>query len=158
MTRSLPSTRRSLLALALFLAASFAAASTGVLFPPGEWYAGLNRPAFAPPNWLFGPVWTMLYIAMAVAGWLVWRRAGLRSAAVGWWAAQIVLNAAWTPLFFGLNALGWALAEMSLLWLAILACVIVFRPVSAAAFWLMLPYLAWVSFAWVLNAGFMWLN
>ncbi len=148
----------ALAALAVFLLISFSAAATGYFFPPGEWYASLERPFFAPPNWIFGPVWTVLYIFIAVAGWLVWRRVGLAHAAIGWWALQMVLNAGWTPLFFGLQALGLALVEMALLWAAILICVRQFRPISKTASWLMLPYLAWVTFAWVLNAGFWWLN
>jgi translocator protein len=141
-----------------FLLLSFAAAATGALFPPGPWFAGLERPGFAPPNWLFGPVWTLLYVLIAIAGWLVWRRVGWRSRAMGLWGAQMLLNALWTPLFFGLQWMGVALAEMALLWLAILLCVLAFRRISGAAAILMLPYLAWVSFAWVLNAGFWWLN
>jgi translocator protein len=145
-------------ALAGFLLLSFAAAATGILFPPGEWYAGLERPFYAPPNWLFGPVWTLLYIAMAVAAWLVWRKVGLIHAAIGWWLAQVVLNALWTPLFFGLESPGLALIEMTALWVVLLICVVRFRPISTPGFVLMLPYLAWVSFAWILNAGFWWLN
>ncbi len=148
----------SLLALAGFLLLSFGAAATGVLFPPGDWYASLERPFYAPPNWLFGPVWTVLYIAMAVSAWLVWRQVGLRSAAMAWWLIQLAFNALWTPLFFGLQSPGLALLGMTVLWPAILICLRHFRPISKTAFWLMVPYLAWVSFAWILNAGFWWLN
>ncbi|MGY6631366.1 MAG: TspO/MBR family protein [Wenzhouxiangella sp.] len=148
---------RSLM-LGLFLLISFSAASTGYFFPPGEWYASLEKPFFAPPNWVFGPVWTVLYVLIAIAGWLLWQRQGLWSVAMRWWWAQMALNALWTPLFFGWNLLGLALVEMALLWLAI-AMTIRFgyriRPLTA---WLMAPYLAWVSFAWVLNAGLWWLN
>ena len=147
---------RNPLALGVFLLLVFLVAQMGWLFPPGEWYADLSRPPFAPPNWVFGPVWTVLYVMIAVAGWLVWQAAGTRSKPIALWSAQLALNALWTPLFFGLHMLGIALLEMTLLWLVIAACVVVFRPVSKAAAWLFVPYLAWVSFAWALNAGF-WL-
>lgn len=153
-----PSTPVRILMLGLFLLIAFSAASTGYFFPPGEWYASLNRPVFAPPNWLFGPVWTVLYILIAVAGWLLWQRQGLWSSAMRWWWAQMVLNALWTPLFFGLNLLGLALVEMGLLWLAILMTIRLGYRLRPLAAWLLVPYLGWVSFAWVLNAGFWWLN
>jgi tryptophan-rich sensory protein len=146
------------LALAAFLMLVFLAASPGALFPPGEWYASLERPFYAPPSWLFGPVWTLLYIGIAVSGWLVWRKIGLRSEPMVWWVVQLLLNALWTPLFFGLHWLGVALIEMALLWLAILTCVRAFWRVDRTASILLMPYLAWVSFAWLLNAGFWWLN
>ncbi|MGY6587354.1 MAG: TspO/MBR family protein [Wenzhouxiangella sp.] len=146
------------LMLGLFLLISFSAASTGYFFPPGEWYASLERPFFAPPNWLFGPVWTVLYILIAIAGWLLWQRQGLWSVAMRWWWAQMLLNALWTPLFFGWNLLGLALVEMALLWLAIAMTIRFGYRVRPLAAWLLAPYLAWVSFAWVLNAGFWWLN
>lgn len=149
---------RAIGALLLFFLLSFAAASTGYFFPPGDWYASLSRPAFAPPNWVFGPVWTVLYILIAIAGWLVWRAQGWRSPLLALWLVQMGLNALWTPIFFGLNQLGLALAEIIMLWIAIATCVVAFhRPVPLAS-WLMLPYLAWVSFALLLNAGFWWLN
>jgi tryptophan-rich sensory protein len=131
----------------------FAAAAFGGLFMPGEWYASLRKPPWNPPGWVFGPVWTALYTIMAAAAWQVWKRGG--------WAAQwrplalflvqLALNAAWTPLFFGLHWTGVAFAEIVLLWLAIGATLLAFRSVSRAAAWLLAPYLAWVSFAAVLN-------
>jgi translocator protein len=148
----------SWLALPVFFVLSFAAAAMGAMFPPGAWYAALDRPFYAPPNWLFGPVWTTLYIMIAVAGWMIWRRVGWRSGEMGLWGAQLMLNALWTPLFFGLNLLGVALLEMALLWLAIVFCVRAFWRVHPLAGVLLVPYLAWVSFAWVLNLGFWWLN
>lgn len=139
--------------LLVWLALTFAAAAIGGQSGPGEWYAALHKPAWNPPNWLFGPVWTVLYTVMAVAAWLVWRRGGMRVQAVplGLFLFQLALNAAWSWLFFGLHRPGLAFAEIILLWLAILATALAFRPVSAAAFWLLIPYLAWVSFAAVLN-------
>ncbi len=153
-----PSRLITALGLLGFLILSFGASTPGILFGPGEWYDSLNRPFFTPPNWLFGPAWTVLYICMAVAATLVWRRVGLRSRAMAWWFIQLVLNTLWTLIFFGLQAPGLALIEITLMWGAILICMLHFRPVSPLAFWLMVPYLAWVTFAWALNAGFWWLN
>ncbi len=149
---------RGIAGLIVFLILSSGAAAAGFFFPPGPWYDTLDRPAFAPPNWVFGPVWTTLYILIGVAGWLVWRRVGWRSRLVTLWLVQMGLNALWTPLFFGLNLLGLALVEMALLWIAIAACVMSFYRVSPIASWLMMPYLAWVTFAFILNLGFWWLN
>jgi len=138
----------------------FAPAAIGALFMPGQWYDALNKPAWNPPGWIFGPVWTVLYIMMAVAAWLVWQCGGFAAQrrALGLFLTQLVLNALWTPLFFGLRQPGLAFAEIILLWLAILATLLAFRPVSRAATWLLAPYLAWVSFAAVLNATIWRLN
>ncbi len=135
----------------------FAAASLGALFMPGEWYATLKKPAWNPPGWVFGPVWSALYTMMAVAVWLVWRQGGFarQSRPLGLFLAQLVLNAAWTPLFFGLHRPGLAFAEILLLWLAIAWTITAFWPVHRVAAWLLVPYLAWVSFAAVLN-GTLW--
>lgn len=149
---------RSVLGLLVFLLLSFSAASMGYFFPAGAWYASLNQPAFAPPDWLFGPVWTVLYVLIAVAGWLVWRAQGWRSPLLALWLVQMGLNALWMPIFFGLNMLGLALVEIIMLWIAIAACVVSFHRQASVASWLMLPYLAWVSFALLLNAGYWWLN
>ena len=137
-----------------------AIASLGALFPPGAWYAGLAKPGFNPPNWVFGPAWTTLYLMIATATWLLWRApAGpARRRALGLNAAQLVLNAAWTPLFFGLQAPGLALVGIVLLWLAIACTIVAAWRVSRPAAWLLVPYLAWVSFASVLNAAIWWLN
>ncbi|MGA4643837.1 TspO/MBR family protein [Limisphaera sp. 4302-co] len=132
---------------------SFAAASLGAFFSPGDWYAGLTKPSWNPPNWLFGPVWTALYTMMAVAAWLVWRRGGWREQwrPLAIYLAQLALNAAWTPLFFGLHWPGAAFAEIVLLWLAIVATIVTFWRVQRRAAALLIPYLVWVSFAAVLN-------
>jgi benzodiazapine receptor len=117
------------------------------------WYRTLTKPSWNPPDWIFGPVWTMLYILMAVAAWLVWRPAGIASAATPLmlFAVQLVLNIAWSWIFFGLHQPGWAFGEIVLLWLAIVATTAAFFRSSKIAGWMMLPYLAWVSFAAVLN-------
>ncbi|MFO7947195.1 MAG: TspO/MBR family protein [Armatimonadota bacterium] len=119
-----------------------------------EWYSALNKPAFTPPGWVFGPAWTALYIMMAVAAILVWRRGwhtpGVRLGLV-LFAVQLVLNLSWSPVFFGLHQLGWSVVIILALLAAIIATTIVFFRVSAAAGALFVPYLLWVSFATVLN-------
>ena len=135
----------------------FGAAASGAVFMPGEWYAALKKPSWNPPGWVFGPVWTTLYTMMAVAAWLVWKRGGFtaqRRALVPF-LAQLALNAAWTPLFFGLHRPGLAFAEILLLWLAIAWTIVAFWRVHRVAAGLLCPYLAWVSFAAALN-GTLW--
>ena len=144
------------IALVLFFVACFGAAAIGAQFEPGAWYAGLEKPPWNPPSWLFGPVWTVLYALMAVAGWLVWKAedagaAGARRAGLVAFAVQLVLNAAWSWLFFGLHRPGAAFAEIMALWLAIAATLLLFRRVRPLAAALLLPYLAWVTFAAALN-------
>ena len=145
--------RVQLLGLLAWVLACFAAAAFGGLFMPGAWYASLNKPPWNPPNWLFAPVWTTLYLGMALAAWLVWRRGGFRAnaAALGWFLAQLGLNALWTPLFFGLKQPGIAFVEIVFLWLAIAITLVRFWGRQRAAALLLAPYLAWVSFASALN-------
>ena len=121
------------------------------------WYPTLRKPSFNPPDWLFGPVWTALYLMMAVAAWLVWTRTGWHPALTLFFA-QLALNVVWSGLFFGMRSPGAALAEIVLLWFAILLTTIGFAAVSSAAAALMLPYLAWVAFAAVLNFSIWRLN
>lgn len=150
---STPSGTRRWLGLAGWLLLSFSAASLGMLFPPGEWYAGLNKPAWNPPNTIFGPMWSLLYTFMAVAAWLVWQCGGwsAQRRPLTLFLVQLALNAAWTPLFFGALLPALAFAEIVLLWLAIGATLLAFFRVHRVAGWLFVPYLAWVSFAAVLN-------
>ena len=138
----------------------FTVAASGAFFPPDEWFRTLVRPSFAPPNWLFGPVWTLLYSMMAISAWLVWRASGFAKArtALTVFAVQLVLNATWSGLFFGLHNMGLAFAEIILLWIAIATTIAAFRTHSKLAAYMLLPYLAWVSFASVLNYGFWSLN
>ncbi|MFF5181484.1 TspO/MBR family protein [Micromonospora sp. NPDC000316] len=151
--------RRSWLALAGFVVAVFVAAAIGGLGVQGttDEYASLQQPTWAPPSWLFGPVWSALYALIAVAGWLVWRRVGF-SPALWAWTAQLVLNAIWTPLFFGAGKYGLAFAEIVVMWLAIGLTVVLFARVSRVAAALLLPYWAWVSFAAALNLSIWQLN
>ena len=144
------------LGLAAFGAAVVAAALVGVLGvsgTPAE-YQSLEQPSWAPPSWLFGPVWTVLYAMIAVAGWLVWRRTGWTTALTVY-AVQLVLNALWTPIFFGFGRYGLALVDIAVLWVLIGVTIWLFRPVSRVAAALLLPYWAWVTFATALNA-FIW--
>lgn len=154
---------RAALALLAFLALTFAVAAVGGWFTSmgiGDWYASLRKPSFNPPSWVFGPVWTALYAAMAVAAWLVWRRAGFdgASAALTLFFVQLALNFAWSGLFFALRSPGLALLDIAALWIAILATTVLFFRHDAWAGALLTPYLAWVSFAAVLNAAIWRLN
>jgi tryptophan-rich sensory protein len=144
---------RTILGLVAALAASFAPGWFGSQFMPGVWYAQLVKPSWTPPNWLFGPVWTALYAMMAVAAWLVWKRDGFRRAglALGVFIVQLVLNGVWSWLFFGLQQIALAFFEIVALWAAILAATVLFWRRARPAGILMLPYLAWVTYAAALN-------
>jgi tryptophan-rich sensory protein len=154
------SRHKIILGLIGWLLVCFAAAAMGALFMPGEWYIALKKPAFNPPSWIFAPVWSALYLMMAVAAWLVWQRGGLAAQLrpLGLFLAQLVLNAAWTALFFGLHRPGVAFAEILLLWLVIALTIAAFWRVHRVAAGLLVPYLAWVSFASVLNGALWRLN
>lgn len=117
------------------------------------WYKALSKPWWNPPDYIFGPVWTTLYLVMAIAAWLVWRPAGFAAAAtpLTLFAVQLGLNLAWSWIFFGMHQPGWAFLEVIVLWLAIMATTVAFFRCSRIAAYLMLPYLAWVSFAAMLN-------
>ena len=141
----------------VFAALVLCAAATGGLFKPGPWYERLAKPGWTPPNWAFPVVWTILYIAIAYAGWLVWREAGW-SLALALWGLQLVLNAAWSWLFFGLRRMSWAMADVTAMILAVLAFIVVAHPISPTAALLFLPYLAWVVTAAALNLRVMQLN
>ena len=136
--------------------------SSFVMEPGGsDWYANLNKPFFNPPGWVFGPVWTVLYILMAVSAGLVWQK-GLAErkvrAAMGLYLAQLILNAIWTPLFFGLEMPLPAFIDIVLLWAAIVFTILAFLRVSKIAGVLMVPYLVWTTFAAVLNFSLWYLN
>lgn len=139
--------------LAASLAVTFTAALVGSSFPVDSWYEGLEKPSWNPPSWVFGPVWTLLYILMAVAAWLVWRKGGFGGAALplALYLAQLALNAAWSWLFFGAHRIGLALADIVALLTLIIAIAVMFRRVLPLAGWFMAPYAAWVAFATVLN-------
>lgn len=134
-----------------FLAAWIGSAATMPRVP--EWYASLDKPSFNPPAWVFGPVWTVLYLMMAVAAWLVWRTGGWAEAwpALAVFCGQLALNTLWSILFFGLQSPAAAAVEIVFLWLAILATLLLFARREKVAALLLVPYLAWVTFAAVLN-------
>jgi tryptophan-rich sensory protein len=154
--------RRQAGAGAVFVLAVVLAALAGALASTStaQDYARLAQPSWAPPSWVFGPVWSVLYASIALAGWLVWRRAG---ASAGRWAltaygVQLLLNAAWTPIFFGLRQFGAAFAEILVLWLAIGVTVVLFARIRRAAAALLLPYWAWTTFAAALTYAVWQLN
>jgi tryptophan-rich sensory protein len=146
-----PSKLHSGLVFAGFIVVTFSAPALSVFIGmPREWYAALNKPIWNPPPWLFGPAWTLLYTLMAIAAWMVWKRVGFGKP-LKLYFVQLSLNAAWTPIFFGAHAMGWALVEIVALWIAILLTLLNFRRVNTTAGWLFVPYLAWVTFATSLN-------
>ena len=149
--------------LAGFLVASFSAAAVGgaaTATSVGTWYQTLHQPAWNPPNWIFGPVWTLLYILMSVAAWRVWRTGDADAArrTFRWFAAQLSLNLLWSVLFFGLRAPGIAFAEVIVFWAVLVVMLRRFWLADKIAAALWAPYVAWVSFASVLNGTVWWLN
>src|SRR3989338_11514132 len=125
------------------------------------WYAGIVKPAINPPAWIFGPVWTTLFVLMGIAAFLVWKKGLDRrdvKIALGIFLGQLVLNTLWSIIFFGLHSPAGALVEIVFLWLAILATIIAFAKISELAAWLLLPYILWVSFAGYLNYSIWQLN
>jgi translocator protein len=161
MTYRPPSRARAGVAFACLVAASFAVAGLGGLATAGNvdgWYADAEKPSWTPPDAVFGPVWTVLYVLMAVAAWLVWLEGGWarQRGPLTLYGIQLALNLAWTPVFFAAERLGLALAVIVALDVVLIATVVAFwrvRPVAGA---LLLPYLAWCLFATSLNAGFIW--
>jgi tryptophan-rich sensory protein len=156
-------TAREAVGLVVAIAVCFGAAALGSVFTARsipDWYATLAKPSWTPPGAVFGPVWTLLYLSMAVAAWLVWREQELAGKALplGLFAVQLVLNAAWSVIFFGLQRPGAAFAEIVILWLAILATLVTFWRVSPVAGALLVPYQAWVTFAAALNFAIWRLN
>lgn len=155
MTRS-----RDLLGLAGWVLLSFAAGAIGSQFMPDAWYLELTKPSWNPPGWVFGPVWTTLYAMMGTAAWLVWRREGFAEARTELllFVGQVVLNAAWSWLFFGAHRIGLALLDIIALLIMILILVRLFGRIDRRAGWLMIPYAAWVAFATALNTSIWQLN
>jgi len=135
----------------------FLTAASGAFFKPGPWYETLNKPWWTPPGWAFPTVWTVLYIMIAYAGWVVWTKAGL-SLPMVLWGVQLVLNGAWSYFFFGRQRMDLALVDVGLLWLAIAGFIVAAWPVSQLAALLFVPYLAWVSTAALLNYSVLRLN
>lgn len=141
-----------------FVAAGIGGAATTTSV--GGWYQTLAKPNWNPPDWIFGPVWSVLYFLMALAAWWVWRQSGWPAAIapLGWFAVQLALNVGWSVVFFGLRSPGAALTEILVLWIAIVVTAVSFARRSVVAAWLLVPYLVWTSFAVVLNAAIWRLN
>jgi tryptophan-rich sensory protein len=154
---------RRILALVVLLGLVFIAAAVGSVFTSrsvSDWYVGLAKPSWTPPGWVFGPVWTVLYVLMAAAAWMVWLSEGLVRGRLplALFGVQLVLNAAWSGLFFGLQMPGLALAELLVLLAAIAATTLAFWRVDRWAGVLMLPYLGWAAFAAALNLAIWRMN
>ncbi len=149
--------KKDYLGAAIFVVICEVAGGAGALFTTpqiGTWYAGLNKPMIAPPNWIFAPVWTTLFALMGVAAYLVWRRRkqDVRAGeALMIFFMQLGLNIIWSGLFFGRHSVDGALAEIIVLWLAILLTIVKFKSISRTAAYLLLPYILWVTFAGYLN-------
>lgn len=148
-----PSSGQQTVGLIAWLVFCFAAAATGFFVSIDAWFESLNKPSWNPPSWLFGPVWTTLYAMMAVAAWLVWRRGGWKThaRALGMFCLQWLFNALWTPLFFGAHRPDLAFLDIALLWCALAVTAVLFWRANKVAGALLLPYLAWVTFAAALN-------
>jgi len=155
-------TPRKWLGLLAWIVVAFIPSATATFAGPGEWYDTLNRPAWTPPPWVFGPVWTVLYLLMGVASWRVWERHGFgdRGArrALVFYLVHLIFNAAWTFLFFGLHMLTAAAIEIVILWAMIVALIVMFRKLDRIASALLLPYLLWVTYAVTLSIGFAVMN
>ena len=157
------SKRQSIATWIIFYLCTIVASSAGFVFPLGDanpWYATLVDPSFAPPNWLFGPVWTVLYLLMATSAWKIMTDGALRyqNIAISLWALQLALNTIWTPIFSGAQNLEIAFYYIVALWVTILSYIIVSWRVNRWASIMFMPYLAWVSFASVLNYAYWQLN
>ncbi|MCO6185820.1 TspO/MBR family protein [Rhizobium sp. L1K21] len=159
MTKTGSGTSRSLAVLAVFLVVVLGVGFLiGTSFRPGEWYATLEKPPFNPPNWVFGPVWSVIYVFIAIAGWRVYKVLGSKSPQMRVWCVQMVLNWLWTPIWFGLNAPWPAFVVIAFLWFSIVVFIRQTWPYARIASVLFIPYLAWVSFAAVLNFSIAVLN
>ena len=149
-------------AFAFFIAISFAAGAIGSLFTLSEiptWYASLTKPSWTPPSYVFGPVWNTLYLMMGIAAALVWLRGTFgRFLAIWVFIAHLVVNALWSIAFFGMHELLLALILIAMLWVMIVIMIALFARHSKLAAWLLVPYLAWGSYATTLNAGILFLN
>ena len=154
---------RPWIGLVLFVLVCLGAGGLGATVTTPEidgWYRTVVKPEWNPPDWVFGPVWTTLFVLMGISAWLVWKPAGFKEAAtaLSLFAVQLILNVAWSWIFFGMHQIGWAVVEIVILWLAILATTVAFFRRSKAAVWLLMPYLGWVTFASVLNFAIWQLN
>jgi len=162
--------KKYILALIFFLFITFLAAFLGNFFTVSSiptWYASLNKPSFSPPNWLFGPAWTVLYVLMAVSAFLIWSSYAKATdgqakkeikTALTFYFIQLVFNALWSVIFFGLKNPAWAFFEILILWILILIITLKFYKIRKVAGFLFIPYILWVSFATILNFAVWQLN
>lgn len=141
----------SVLSFLVFFVIVLAVAMSGAVFKPGPWYEKLDKPSWTPPNWAFPTVWSVLYLFIAIAGWLVYEEAGLVAVPFAIYGAQLALNAGWSALFFGMRRADLAFADVVALWFMVAANISVFLPISLWAGLLLVPYLAWVTAAACLN-------
>lgn len=149
---------RTYATLAVFVLLVALAAFFGARFEPSAWYEALRKPPFNPPGWVFAPVWSALYLCIALAGWLVWRIGTGTRIPLALWSGQLLLNAIWSFLFFGLERPDLALLDLVLLLVLVVSTTIVFFRVRPLAGSLFVPYAIWVGFAAYLNAGIWLLN
>lgn len=150
--------RSGVVSLVVFIAAVAAAALFGGEFTPTRWYTNLAKPDWHPPNVVFSIVWAVLYLAVAIAGWQVWRRTERMTRALNLWIAQLVLNTVWSFMFFGLHRPDIAVFDSVILFVTIIAFIFVSRRHSKLASWLFVPYAVWVAFATALNVAIIKLN
>ena len=148
----------SSLSLLFFLAITFLVAAISTQFAPGPWYEALEKPLWTPPNWVFAPVWSILYTMMAVSAWMVWRQLQTLGWQITLWLAQLALNSMWSWLFFGLQRPGLAAVEIMILLATIIATIFAFFQTYRPAGLLLAPYATWVTFAAVLNLSIWRLN
>lgn len=145
------------MAAVVFVIIVLAAASSGAIFKPGTWYDGLRKPSWTPPKWAFPVVWTILYLFIGYAGWLIWREAGW-SLPLVFWGAQIIANALWSFFFFGIRRMDLALLDIAVLWLSIALFIVAAWPIAPLVSLLFVPYLVWVTAAGMLNHSVRSLN
>lgn len=144
--------------LILFQLIAFLPALGALAVETEGWYVELYKPPWTPPDLVFGPVWSILYAMIGLAGFFAWRKGSARAPDFTVYGVQLLLNGLWTPLFFGLHRIAWALGDLILLWFLVLACIGAFSQRSRIAAWLMIPYFLWISFAGALNAALLVIN
>ena len=149
-----------MLSFGVFLAICILAGSAGAIFKPDSWYCSIKKPRWCPPDWLFPLAWSCLYLTIAMAGWLVWRVAGFSGAEIAFtvYGLHMILNFAWSPIFFGLRRIDWAFFEIILFWLTLVATIFLFYGIKPTAAYLLMPYLVWATFAGALNFAVWQLN
>lgn len=153
-------TLKKIIPLTIFLLMSLSAGFIGSQFRPGQWYQSLVKPSWNPPSYIFAPVWTLLYVMMGIAAWLVWKEKRIKAVfpALLFFVIQLILNTIWSCIFFGLHRIDLAFLDITVLWAAVLVTMLMFWKISKGAGMLFLPYMAWLSFAALLNLQLLRLN